>query len=184
VTILEAGAKLRARAVSCVELVHRALQRAERGRELNAFITITAEQARIRARELDEELKNGNDRGPLHGIPIAYKDLFYTRGVRSTNGSKIFADFTPDYDATVVTKLEAAGAIPIGKLNQHEMAYGITSSNRTTGQCETRTILSIFRAGPAAARALRSRMERSSAGWARIPAARSAFPPPSAESWG
>jgi aspartyl-tRNA(Asn)/glutamyl-tRNA(Gln) amidotransferase subunit A len=128
-TITEAGAKLRARHVSCAELVEDALQRAERGRDLSAFITITADQARSRARQLDDELKNGADRGPLHGIPIAYKDLFYTKGVRSTNGSKIFADFVPSYDATVVQKLEAAGAISIGKLNQHEMAYGITSTN-------------------------------------------------------
>jgi aspartyl-tRNA(Asn)/glutamyl-tRNA(Gln) amidotransferase subunit A len=128
-TITEAGAKLRARKVSCLELVNEAIDRAERGRELNAFITITAEQARSRARELDAELANGHDRGPLHGIPVAFKDLFYTQGVRTTNGSKIFSDFVPAYDATVVQKMKYAGAISIGKLNQHEMAYGITSTN-------------------------------------------------------
>lgn len=128
-TITEAAKRLRSRQLSCVELVEDALRRAEHGRELNAFITVTADSARDRARALDEELKNGQDRGPLHGIPIAYKDLYYTRGVRSTNGSKIFADFVPEYDATVVGKLDAAGAVSIGKLNQHEMAYGITSSN-------------------------------------------------------
>ncbi|MEJ7607853.1 MAG: amidase, partial [Bryobacteraceae bacterium] len=78
---------------------------------------------------LDAELANGQDRGPLHGIPIALKDLFYTSGIRTTNGSAIFRDFIPRYDATVVTKLAEAGAISIGKLNQHELAYGITSNN-------------------------------------------------------
>jgi aspartyl-tRNA(Asn)/glutamyl-tRNA(Gln) amidotransferase subunit A len=129
VTITEAGEKLRRREISCVELVQQALQRAERGRELNAFITVTADEAITRAGTLDEELKNGQDRGPLHGIPIAYKDLYYTRGIRTTNGSKIFADFMPSGDAAVVERLTAAGAISVGKLNQHEMAYGITSSN-------------------------------------------------------
>ena len=129
-TIAEAGRRLRAREISCAELVEQALQGAERDKAaLNAFITISADQARARARELDSELSDGTDRGPLHGIPIGLKDLFYTRGVRTTNGSKLFADFTPDYDATVVSRLQDAGAISIGKLNMHECAYGISSSN-------------------------------------------------------
>ena len=128
-TILEAARKLRARELSCAELVEQALAGTERDKALNAFITVTASQARARARELDTELSSGNDLGPLHGIPVAFKDLYFTKGVKTTNGSKLFADFTPDYDATVVAKLEAAGAISIGKLNMHECAYGITSSN-------------------------------------------------------
>jgi aspartyl-tRNA(Asn)/glutamyl-tRNA(Gln) amidotransferase subunit A len=129
VTITEAGRRLRANQVSCLELIDEALESAQRSADCNAFITITADAARENARALDRDLREGRDRGPLHGIPIAYKDLYYTRGVRTTNGSKLFADFVPSYDATVVEKLSAAGAVSIGKLNQHELAYGITSSN-------------------------------------------------------
>src|SRR4051812_21646236 len=81
------------------------------------------------ARRADRELAAGTDRGPLHGIPIAFKDLFATRGVRTTAGSKIYENFIPDRDCTVVEKLWAAGAVSLGKLNQHEMAYGITTAN-------------------------------------------------------
>src|SRR5206468_6170196 len=77
----------------------------------------------------DRDLASGNDRGPLHGIPIALKDLFCTKGVRTTAGSRIYENFVPQTDAAVVTRLLAAGAVPLGKLNMHELAYGITSAN-------------------------------------------------------
>jgi len=129
VTIREAGKRLRSGEISVVELVEQALQAVERDEDLNAFLTVTGDQALQTARLLDRELRNGRDLGPLHGIPVAVKDLYHTQGVRSTNGSKLFDDFVPDEDATVVKKLRAAGAISIGKLNQHELAYGITSNN-------------------------------------------------------
>jgi aspartyl-tRNA(Asn)/glutamyl-tRNA(Gln) amidotransferase subunit A len=130
VTIREAGDLLRKRRISCTELLEQALSSIEaRNGELNAFITITAYEARLQAKLLDQELANGRDRGPLHGIPIAFKDLCYTAGIRTTNGSALFRDFVPDYDATVVRKLDDAGAVCVGKLNMHELAYGITSSN-------------------------------------------------------
>ncbi len=128
-TIREAGQRLRAREISVVELVREALRGAERDASLNAFITVTGDQALAAAAEFDRDLQEGRDHGPLHGIPVAYKDLFYMRGVRTTNGSKLFADFVPDEDATVILKLRSAGAVCIGKLNQHELAYGITSNN-------------------------------------------------------
>lgn len=129
-TIRSAGHLLRTRQISCVELVEESARTIERREpEVNAFITITLETARAEARELDAELAQGKDRGPLHGIPIAHKDLFYTAGVPTTNGSLIFRDFVPAYDATVVKRLREAGAISMGKLNMHELAYGITSSN-------------------------------------------------------
>lgn len=128
-TITEAGTKLRARQISCLELVEEALRGIRRDAHLNAVITETGDQARDRARALDTELRAGKDRGPLHGIPVALKDLFFTRGVRTTNGSKVFERFVPDHDGTVVSKLEAAGAVSVAKLNMHEMAYGITSNN-------------------------------------------------------
>ena len=96
---------------------------------LNAFLTVTEAAARARAAVLDDELARGIDRGPLHGIPIAHKDNIFTRGVRTTSGSKIFADFVPDYDAAIVSQLNDAGANMIGKTGLHEFAYGITSNN-------------------------------------------------------
>lgn len=128
-TIRDAASSLRARKVSCEELVKQALSVEEAKRDLNCFITLTADQALAEARQLDAELASGRDRGPLHGIPIAHKDLFHTAGVRTTNGTKIFADFVPERDAVAVSRLREAGAISIGKLNMHELAYGITSNN-------------------------------------------------------
>jgi aspartyl-tRNA(Asn)/glutamyl-tRNA(Gln) amidotransferase subunit A len=130
VTIREAAEALRTRRVSAVELAAAAAARIGRlNSKLNAFITVTAEQAVEEARQADAELAAGRDRGPLHGIPVAVKDLFATRGVRTTGGSKVYADFVPAIDAAVVERLRAAGAVMLGKLNMHEMAYGITSAN-------------------------------------------------------
>ena len=128
-TIRELGTLLRTRQASCIELVTQALTAAKTHEELRAFITITETQALTEAAERDRELQTGQDRGLLHGIPIAFKDLFYTRGIRTTAGSPLFKDFVPDTDARVVQKLRAAGAISIGKTNLHELAFGITSRN-------------------------------------------------------
>jgi aspartyl-tRNA(Asn)/glutamyl-tRNA(Gln) amidotransferase subunit A len=130
VTIREAAAALRARQFSSVELTTAALGRIARlDRTLRTFITLTAETALAKAARADAELAAGRDRGPLHGIPIAVKDLFFTRGVRTTAGSLFYRDFVPDHDAAVVERLEQAGAVMMGKLNMHELAYGITSQN-------------------------------------------------------
>jgi aspartyl-tRNA(Asn)/glutamyl-tRNA(Gln) amidotransferase subunit A len=130
VTIREAAEALRRRRFSSVELTTAVLGRIERfNAKLTAFITVTGEQALAQARQADTELAAGKDRGPLHGIPIALKDLFQTRGVRTTAGSPIYQSFVPDRDAFVVSRLLAAGAVMLGKLNMHELAYGITSAN-------------------------------------------------------
>ena len=129
-TILEAAAALRTKKISSADLTGESLKRiAAANPKLNAFITVTADAARARASALDTELAHGTDRGPLHGIPIAHKDLLMTRGVRTTAGSKIFSDFIPDHDAEVVRKLDEAGAVVVGKTGLHELAYGITSNN-------------------------------------------------------
>ncbi len=129
-TVLEAAAGLRSRKFSSRELVDESLRRiAQLNPGINAFITVTDESAKERAAQADEELARGIDRGPLHGLPIAHKDLMMTRGVRTTAGSKIFADFAPDVDADVVKQLDEAGAVMVGKTNLHELAYGITSNN-------------------------------------------------------
>ena len=129
-TIREAASGLRARRISSVELAGAALARIERHNpRINAFITITAEQAMRQARQADAELAAGQDRGALHGVPVAVKDLFATSGVRTTDGSRLFGNFVPGIDAAVVQNLQSAGAVMLGKLNMHELAYGITSAN-------------------------------------------------------
>ena len=129
-SIGEAAAALRARQVSAVELTEAAIGRIDRLNErLKAFITVTAEYARHRARQADEELAAGRDRGPLHGIPMAVKDLFDMQGVRTTGGSRVFRGSVADRNSAVVERLETAGAVLLGKLNMHELAYGITSAN-------------------------------------------------------
>jgi aspartyl-tRNA(Asn)/glutamyl-tRNA(Gln) amidotransferase subunit A len=127
-TILESAEALRAKKISSLELTNEALAKIANSR-LNAFITVMEESARARASAMDAELSHGIDRGPMHGIPIAHKDLVYTKGVRTTGGSKILKDFVPDYDADIAISLDRAGAVLVGKTNLHEFAYGITSTN-------------------------------------------------------
>ena len=102
---------------------------------LNSFITQTPEAALDRAREADAEIQSGIYRGPLHGIPIALKDLYETRGVATTAGSLFFKDWVPKVNAGVVDRLNAAGAINLGKLNMHEIALGVTNNNPHFGAC-------------------------------------------------
>ena len=129
-TISEIGAALRSKKLSAGELTEETLRRvSDANPRLNMFITVTEEPARARAAALDDELARGIDRGPLHGIPIAHKDNIFTRGVRTTGGAKVFADFVPEKDAAIVSQLNDAGAIVIGKTGLHEFAYGITSNN-------------------------------------------------------
>ena len=129
-TILEASAALRAGKVSSVELTRQCLLNIERLEpKLNAFITVTAEHALAQAKKADDELAHGTDRGPLHGIPISLKDLYRTKGIRTTGGSLLYRDHVPDYDCAVVEKLNAAGAVMVGKTGLHELAYGVTSNN-------------------------------------------------------
>jgi aspartyl-tRNA(Asn)/glutamyl-tRNA(Gln) amidotransferase subunit A len=128
-TVWECGHLLRSGKASSLELVQESLDRIQRLDKFHTFITITEEQATRTAIERDREMAAGIDRGPFHGVPIAYKDLFFTRGLRTTAGSLIYRDFIPDYDATVVEKLYVGGAVSLGKLNLHELAYGATSKN-------------------------------------------------------
>ncbi|HXJ17104.1 MAG TPA: amidase [Candidatus Polarisedimenticolia bacterium] len=128
--IERAARMLRRREISPVELVDAALARIERWNPaLNAFLTVLAEPARRRARAAERALLRGRPKSPLHGIPISLKDNFWTRGVRTTAGSRILADFVPDQDSDVAVRLARAGAILLGKTNMHEFAYGITSEN-------------------------------------------------------
>ena len=102
--------------------------------EINAFVTVTAERAMDAARSAEREIAGGNWSGPLHGIPIGHKDIYLTAGVRTTAGSRVLADFIPDTDANVVSRLNAAGMIVLGKTGTHEFAYGPTSEISMSGR--------------------------------------------------
>ncbi|MCL4852724.1 MAG: amidase [Bryobacteraceae bacterium] len=129
-TILEAAAAIRAGDLSPVELTSRCLAGIrELNPRLNACLTVLEEQALRRAKLAEEELASGKDLGLLHGIPIVLKDNFYTKGVRTTCGSKLFADYVPAHDATVTERLRDAGTVLLAKTGLHELAYGITSGN-------------------------------------------------------
>src|SRR5579862_3199750 len=129
-SLSEAAAVVRAREVSPVELTEACLSRIEAWEPvINAFITVTGDQALATAAAHEQMIMSGQSLGPLHGVPIGIKDNIDTAGIRTTAGSKILADNVPEHDSTVVAKLRAAGAIVIGKLNMHEFAWGGTTAN-------------------------------------------------------
>jgi aspartyl-tRNA(Asn)/glutamyl-tRNA(Gln) amidotransferase subunit A len=122
--LVEVAAKIQRREVSPVEATRAALDRiAALDGTLNAFVTILGERALDEAKRAEAEIAGGTYRGPLHGVPVSIKDLFFTEGIRTTAGSRVFADYVPDEDATIVRRLRAAGAIIIGKTNMLEFAY-------------------------------------------------------------
>jgi aspartyl-tRNA(Asn)/glutamyl-tRNA(Gln) amidotransferase subunit A len=124
-TITELGAAYRAGRLTPVDATRRCLDRiAALDPTLHAFITVTGELALEQASAATSELARGRDRGPLHGVPIALKDLIDTAGTPTTGGSALFADRVPGDDAEVVRRLRDAGAVLLGKLNLHELAYG------------------------------------------------------------
>jgi aspartyl-tRNA(Asn)/glutamyl-tRNA(Gln) amidotransferase subunit A len=127
---------LHAKKLSPVEVTNAYLDRIARVDEnIRAYITVTADDALASAKQAEAEIIAGNWRGPFHGVPIGLKDLLFTKGVLTTGGSKILADFRPDFDATSWARLKEQGAVMLGKLNLHEFAYGVTSSNPHWGVC-------------------------------------------------
>ena len=129
-TIVQAAAALRSRQVSSLELTEQSLADvARQNPALNAFITVMESEARANAAAADRDFANGIDRGPLQGIPIALKDVFSTKGIRTTAGSLLFEHHIPARDSAVAERLASAGAVLIGKTGLHELAYGITSDN-------------------------------------------------------
>ena len=135
-TICEAAEAIASRRISPVELTRACLERIERlDPILNSFITVTAESAIEAARQAEVEIQKSGARSRLHGIPLALKDLYETRGVHTTAGSLFFQDYIPEEDAASVQKLTAAGAVMLGKLNMHEIALGVTSTNPHYGPC-------------------------------------------------
>lgn len=127
-TIQSLSHGIRARQISPAELTHDCLARIEKlNLKLNAFITVLAEPAMEEARRAEQEIFRGKYRGPLHGIPIGLKDILDTAGTRTTAASALFQDRIPSEDAEVVRRLQADGAIILGKQNLHEFAYGASS---------------------------------------------------------
>jgi len=127
-SIRQIGELLRKGSLSPVELTVDCLARIEKlNPRLNAFITVTADSALGQARVAEAEIRRGDWRGPLHGIPLALKDLIDTAGVPTTAASALFKDRVPAEDAAVVRRLKAAGAVLLGKQNLHEFAYGGSS---------------------------------------------------------
>jgi len=132
-SIRDLGQRFRARKLSPVELTTALLQRIEALEpKLHTFVTVTADRALADAKAAEAALGRGDAR-PLLGIPVGYKDLYFTRGIKTTAGSALLADWVPDTDATCVTRLQDAGCVMLGKLITHEFAWGIqTPSHRFT----------------------------------------------------
>ena len=130
------AAAIRDRQVTSVAVVEACLQRiTDHQPRLNAFISVEAEAALDAAHGADGDLADGRLRGPLHGVPLAHKDMFYRAGMVSTFGSKICRDYVPSYTGTLMTRLDAAGAITVGALNMCEFAIGPTGHNGHFGHC-------------------------------------------------
>ncbi|MBI4641051.1 MAG: aspartyl/glutamyl-tRNA amidotransferase subunit A [Candidatus Tectomicrobia bacterium] len=124
-TISDLASKIKTKELSPVEVIQAFLDRIERiNGQLNAFLTVTGEFAIDAARAAEREIMGGKYRGPLHGIPFSLKDNYYTKGIRTTGGSLILAEFVPEEDSTVATRLQEAGAILVGKAHCNEFATG------------------------------------------------------------
>lgn len=133
-TLSQAAAALSAREVSPVELTDAYLARiAELDPSLNAYVEVTFQRAKEDAARAADEIAKGRYRGPLHGVPIAVKDLVDTAGIRTGSGTAVYRDRVPARDATVARRLADAGAVLLGKTNAHELAFGVTTVNPHTG---------------------------------------------------
>lgn len=128
-SLTDAAALIKARRLSPVELTQGLVDRIDRlNATLGAFLTVTRDEALTAARAAEQEIARGRYRGPLHGVPFAVKDTHYTKGIRTTANTAVLADFVPDFDATVVTRLKNAGAVLIGKTHLPEFSFGSAGS--------------------------------------------------------
>ena len=132
-TMAEVASLIKAGMISPVEIVEACLQRTESLQgKLNAYVYLMADEAKKAAKRAESEVRK-NYKGPLHGIPIALKDLYYTKDIPTTGGSSLMVDFRPDFNGTVVQRLIDAGAIIMGKTNTHEWAFGPTTEESFFG---------------------------------------------------
>ena len=153
-TVAQLAERIRSKEVSPVEVADAFLRRIEDVEpRLNAFITRLDDHARRAAAASEAEIMAGEYRGPFHGIPVGLKDIFWTRGVRTTSGSVLDADFVPHVDAAVVSRLTAAGAYCIGKLHMTEFAFDGTSRNHHYGPATIPGTRRVWPEAPAAAQA-------------------------------
>ncbi len=133
-TLLGAAKAVRDKEISSREMTRALLSRIEQiNPKINAYITILPETAMREAEACDEEIARGHVRGQLHGIPVALKDIFCTKGIRTTCASRILHDFDPPYDATVTERIRAAGAVLLGKQNMDEFAMGSSTETSCFG---------------------------------------------------
>jgi amidase len=134
-TATELARRIRAKELSARDVMEAHLAQIDRvNPKVNAIVTLLPEQAMEQAIAADEALARGQEVGPLHGLPIAYKDLVPTKGIRTTSGSVIFKDFVPDEDGLIVERLKKAGAIAIGKTNTPEFGAGSQTYNEVFGE--------------------------------------------------
>ncbi len=178
-SLREAGAGIAAKAISSRELVEAALARiAATDGKVGAFLAVTAERARAAAARADERATRGERRSELDGVPVAVKDLFATKGVPTTAGSRILEGWIPPYDAAAVERLEEAGAVVVGKLNMDEFAMGSSNENSAYRPCANPYDLSRTPGGSSggsaaavAARQVHATLGTDTGGSIRLPAA-------------
>ncbi|MFC1861867.1 amidase [Chloroflexota bacterium] len=132
--VVEMAEAIKDRKLSPVEIMDAVLSRIERlNPKVNAYCTLVVDSARRQAGEAEAMVMRGEELGPLHGVPVSIKDLIFTRGIRTTAGSKIYQDFVPQQDAIVVERLKAAGAVIIGKTNTSEFGWMAITDNQLFG---------------------------------------------------
>ena len=133
-TAVELAQKIRSGELSAVETMEAHLAQIEKvNPQVNAIVTLLPEMALEAARKADEKLARGEEVGPLHGLPVAHKDLVQTKGIRTTFGSLVYEDFIPEEDALLVERLREAGAILLGKTNTPEFGAGSQTFNKVFG---------------------------------------------------
>ena len=133
-SVVEMAEVIKTRKVSPVEIMNAILSRIEQlNPEINAYCTLLVESAMKQAREAETAVMKGKELGPLHGVPVSIKDLIFTKGIRTTGGSKVYENFIPQQDAIVVERLKAAGAIVIGKTNTPEFGWMAVTDNQIFG---------------------------------------------------
>jgi len=184
-TLIDAARAVRDKEISSRELTRALLSRIERlNPKINSYITVLPEHAMRDAAARDEELSRGRVRGPLHGVPVGLKDIFCTKGIRTTCGSRILSDFDPPYDATVTGKIRDAGAILLGKQNMDEFAMGSSTETSWFGPTLNPWGRTGSRAAPPGVRRPPWRRGCVSRGWGRTRADRYDSRRPCAASWG